>query len=116
MTSVLTAAAVEQGPDWGGFGVVMGMLGLSLVAAVTDLFHRAGDDVGRMVDEALTIDHEQCRHGGCDVVICYCRIATACEGTEKPGCPHVSLVCDDHRVEDCEGCRTDARADAGVPW
>jgi Flp pilus assembly pilin Flp len=88
MTSVLTAAAVEQGPAWGGFAVVMVMLALSLVAAVTDLFSRAGDDVERMVDEALTIDHEQCQHDGCDVV----------------------------RVEDCEGCRTDARADAWVPW
>lgn len=121
ITQLAAAVAVRQDLDWTGFAIVMGMLALALLTLVPysrEWFVREGDYLQRLVDEALEVDHVTCITDGCDLVLCYCRITTSpCEGTVEPGCGHSgAFVCEDHRLEECRGCRVDALADRDDLW
>jgi hypothetical protein len=59
---------------------------------------------------ATEVDHELCRSGMCEKVLCYCRTEDRCPGTVEPGCSHLGeYVCEDHRSE-CTDCRSESHS------
>lgn len=127
-------AVVRHDLDWSGFAIVMGMLALMLLALLPggrELFRRNDDWLKNFAQQGLdtyahipaadvvVVDHKTCVHDDCDQILCYCRTATRCLGAVEPGCGHSgAFVCDDHRLDECGGCRVDARDDArdAVRW
>lgn len=68
------------------------------------------------VNEPDTRDlHPTCSGDDCDRILCLHEQPAACPGTLDRGCEHPgSMVCDNHRLDECDGCRIDAKDDAGV--
>lgn len=119
------------GQNWADFLIVMGILGLCLLATwleSRDWFLRQDLWYVRLVDDARTrplgtpvpeVDHVECANPDCDQMICACRTPAECTGCTTIGCEHPNvhggLLCWDCRLE-CRDCADEAYTEHATSW